>query len=194
MKSCLRMILCALSFLLTMHVFGQPDKLASQIRNDPDWNIIYNNNADFLNRLLAQPYTLSEIWSQGQDNFLRQLNYSRDEYYQLRMETREAAARLLNKFPSLNTPGRCNPCGQTDLQLTGKVDAFLTTVRVARKMDATEYLREVESDEGSDPRCTWRFYACAIVCAGTIEAFPVYLACCALCLCEYCRNPPLWCY
>ena len=193
MKSCCRIILCALLSLLTINVFGQTDKLALQISNDPDWHIIYNNNADFMNRVLSQPYTLSEIWSFGQDNFLLQLNYTREEYYQKRMETREAAARLLNKYPLLNAPGSCNPCSQTDLQLTSKVDAQITSLRVARKMDATDPLKEIESDEDSSPKCGWKFYACCIVCAGTIEAFPVYLACCALCMCEYCKNPPAWC-
>ena len=193
MKSYCRIILCALLFLLTINGFGQTDRLALQIRNDPDWHIIYNNNADFMNRLLRQPYTLSEIWSFGQDNFLLQLNYTREEYYRRRMETREAAARLLNKYPLLNAPGSCNPCSQTDLQLTSKVDAQVTSLRVARTMDATDQLREIESDEEGGPKCGWKFYACVIVCAGTIEAFPVYLACCALCMCEYCKNPPAWC-
>lgn len=37
-------------------------------------------------------------------------------------------------------------------------------------------------------KCGWRFYACCAVCAGTIEAFPVYLACCALCYDQYCTD------
>ena len=37
-------------------------------------------------------------------------------------------------------------------------------------------------------KCGWRFYACCAVCAGTIEFFPVYLACCALCYDEYCTG------
>ena len=193
MKFFLKRIQCILLLLLTVNVFGQTDRLAVQIRNDPDWQIIYNNNADFLSRLMKQSYTLSELWGMGQENFLLLLNYSREEYYQRRMETRDAAARLLNKYPALNMPGNCNPCQQTDLQLTGKVDAFVGNLKVARTADATAYLREIVSDDGSGPQCGWRFYACVIVCAGTIEAFPVYLACCALCLCEFCKNPPAWC-
>jgi hypothetical protein len=192
MKSCIRVILCALLFLLTVNVFGQTDKLALQISNDPDWHIISNNNADFLKRMLQQPNTLSEIWSRGQDNFLLQLGYSREEYYERRMETREAAARLLNRYPLLNAPGSCNSCTQSELQLTGKIDAVVSSMRVARQIDATDLMREIESDEDG-PKCGWRFYACVIVCAGTIEIFPVYLACCALCMCEYCKNPPAWC-
>ena len=193
MKSCVRGILCALLFLLTVNVFGQTDKLALQIRNDPDWHIINNNNADFFRRMLQQPNTLSEIWSQGQDHFLLQLGYSREEYYQRRMETREAAARLLNRYPLLNTSGNCSPCSQSELQLTSKIDAVVSSMRVAHKMDATDQMRVLEPDESLEPKCGWRFYACVLVCAGTIEAFPVYLACCALCMCEYCKNPPEWC-
>jgi hypothetical protein len=37
--------------------------------------------------------------------------------------------------------------------------------------------------------CPWQFYACCTVCAGTIAAFPAYLACCALCFSQFCCNP-----
>ena len=193
MKSFLYAILCALMLCLTMNVFSQSDRLAIQIRADPDWQIIYNSSTDFLNRLMRQPYTLSELWGTGQDNFLQLLNYRREEYYQKREETRQAAARLLNKYPLLNTPENCYSCKQTDLHLTAKVDAILNKLRIARTADASDYLRAIDSDEASGPKCSWRFYACVIVCAGTIEVFPVYLACCMICLCEYCKNPPAWC-
>lgn len=193
MRSILKKIQCALLLLVALNVFGQRDKQVEQIRNDPDWQIIYNNNIDFLNRVLGQSYSLSELWAMGQDNFLQQLNYSLDDYYQKRTETRAAAARLLNKFPELNTPGMCNTCRLDERQLTGKVDAFLSHLRLRRSPDVATYLRETESLDLQNPQCGWKFYACAIVCAGTIEIFPVYLACCALCLCENCRNPPSWC-
>ncbi|HYF33552.1 MAG TPA: hypothetical protein VD993_20650 [Chitinophagaceae bacterium] len=208
MKSIARKIQCALLILVATNVWGQTEKQAVFIHNDPDWQIILRNNSDFLNRLARQPYSLSDIWSLGQENFLRQLNYSRSEYYQKQVETRQAAARLLSKYPDVNTMGSCNGCGLSEAQLTGKVDAFVRQLRQSRLPDAETYLREmvsgtggfresaareIDADESSGPQCGWKFYACAIVCAGTIEAFPVYLACCAICLCEYCKNPPSWC-
>lgn len=193
MRSLLRKIPYVLLLFIGLNVFGQTDKLSIQIRADPDWQIIYNNNTEFLNRLLRLPYTLSEIWARGQEYFLQQLNYSRDEYFQRREETRQAAARLLNRFPLLNTPGNCNTCMQSDLQLTSKVDLFINDMRRKNIPDAGVALRQIDSEGGSGPGCGWRFYACVIVCAGTIEIFPVYLACCSICLCEYCRNAPAWC-
>lgn len=200
MKSMFIKIQYALLLLLTVNVFGQREKQmtqtpqVTQITNDPDWQIILSNNTDFFNRLARQPNSLSEIWAAGPDNFLSQLNYTREEYYQKRMETRDAAVRLMNKFPDLNSFGACTGCRLSEKELTGKVDQFLMGLRSQRGIDAGSYLREIDSDEGGfGPKCGWKFYACATICAATIEFFPAYLACCAICLCEYCRNPPAWC-
>jgi len=46
---------------------------------------------------------------------------------------------------------------------------------------------------GSGPDCRPSCYLCFAVCAATIEAFPLYLACCYLCMCSFCNNPPPGC-
>ena len=116
MKSLFQKILFVLCACVSLTASAQREKSAAQINNDPDWQVILNNNTDFLNRLLGQEQTLSGIWSEGKDNFLSMLSYSAYEYNQKFVETRAAAERLLKKYPELNTVG-CDVCRKSELEL-----------------------------------------------------------------------------
>jgi hypothetical protein len=199
MKSMFQKILFVLCACISLTAFAQQERSATLVNNDPDWQVILNNNIDFLNRLLGQEQTLSDIWSGGKDNFLSMLSYSAYEYNQKVVETKAAAQRLLQKYPELNTVG-CDVCRTSETQLINRTDNFIDYLKYTRTYDAGSFFREIdlEADEEGDagygnPKCGWRFYACIAICAASIEFFPAYLACCVICLCDYCKNPPKWC-
>ena len=200
MKSLFQKILFVLCACVSLTASAQREKSAAQINNDPDWQVILNNNTDFLNRLLGQEQTLSGIWSEGKDNFLSMLSYSAYEYNQKFVETRAAAERLLKKYPELNTVG-CDVCRKSELELITRTDNFINYLKSMRIYDAGSFFREIDqegTEEGDggygNPKCGWKFYACVTLCAAAIEFFPAYLACCVFCLCDHCKNPPKWCY
>ncbi|HEY0677413.1 MAG TPA: hypothetical protein VGD17_03965 [Chitinophagaceae bacterium] len=192
MKSIIKKIQLILYLLIGITAFGQRDQKAVQIRNDPDWKIILNNNVDFLNRLLKQEKTLAEIWSDGRGNIPEQLGYAEGEYLQKHAEVRAAASRLLIKYPELNSVS-CQNCKLTGAEMIGRTDNFINYLKRGNNFDSGEFFQVIEDDEEGSPQCSWKFYACITICAATIEFFPAYLACCGLCLCEYCKNPPSWC-
>jgi hypothetical protein len=196
MKPVSKKILFILCMFCNLAVSGQSEKGVLHIKYDPDWQVINHNNADFFNRMLKQPYSLSALWSTGQSNFLDQLNYSFEDYTRRRTETKEAAMRLLKKYPDLNAAG-CAPCRIGENVMMSRLDSFIEQLRSENKPDAGAFFRAIDSDEGAGleagPKCGWQFVACVVICAATIEVFPAYLACCAICLCQYCKNPPKWC-
>jgi hypothetical protein len=192
MKPVSKKILFILCICSSLAVSGQYEKGSFYIRNDPDWQVICGNNVDFFNRVLKQPYSLSALWSAGQPNFLGQLSYSFEDYTRKHAETKEAAMRLLKKYPDLNAVG-CAPCKSSEYVVMSQLDSFIEHLRATNTLDAGMFFRAIEDEGETGPKCGWQFVACVIICAATIEAFPAYLACCAICLCTYCKNPPKWC-
>lgn len=192
MKPVSNKILLVLCICSNFVAFGQNERVARQIQYDPDWQVIYNNNVDFFNRALRQEYSLTTLWSTGQANYLAHLNYGFEDYLRRREESKEAAMRLLKKYPDLNGVG-CTSCRSGEYQALGQLDNFIEHLRATNTLDAGMFFRAIDEDVDSGPKCTLQFYACVLVCLVTIEAFPAYLACCGLCLCQYCKNPPKWC-
>lgn len=55
------------------------------------------------------------------------------------------------------------------------------------------YISNGGGDPDDGPKCPASFYLCCATCAATIGAFPVYIMCCTVCLCGFCKNPPSSC-
>lgn len=193
MKCIFKRMLIVCCACISLTAIGQREKSADQIKKDPDWQIIVNNNIDFLNRALRQGNSLSDLWEQGASYFLEQLNYTREEYERRHAETRDAANRLLRKY-TLATP-ECETCNEGEQVMLARADRMIDQMRSGRVAAPETLLREVDTVEGSadGPNCGLKFYLCVLGCASTIEFFPAYLLCCASCMCNFCKNPPTWC-
>lgn len=192
MKSLFKKMLIACCVCIGLTAMGQGEKSGDHIKNDPDWQLIINNNIDFLNRALRQGNSISDLWSQGPGYFLEQLNYTREEYERRHAETRDAANRLLRKY-SLMATGECETCHQGEAAMIDQADRLIDQMRSGRTPGPASLFRAIDADEDGGPKCGYRFYMCVLMCASTIEFFPVYLLCCAGCMCQYCKNPPTWC-
>src|SRR5215213_5309336 len=172
MKSLFKKVLIACCACISLNAIGQREKSADQIKNDPDWQIIVDNNIDFLNRVLRQGNSISDLWEQGASYFLEQLNYTREEYERKHAETRDAAYRLLRKY-TLNTSPACEVCAEGEQVMLARVDRLIDNVRIGRAPAPESLLRAIDSVEGdSGPNCGLKFYLCVLGCATTIEFFP----------------------
>lgn len=193
MKSLLKKVLIACCACISLHATGQREKSIDHIKKDPDWQIIVNNNIDFLNRALRQGNSISDLWEQGASYFLEQLNYTREDYERRHAETRDAAQRLLRKY-TLYTSTDCETCKEDEQVLLARMDRLLDNVRLGRAPVPESMLRAIDdAGDTGGPNCGLKFYLCVLGCASTIEFFPAYLLCCASCMCMHCKNPPLWC-
>lgn len=194
MKSLLKKVLIACCACISLNAIGQHEKSVEHIKNDPDWQIIVNNNIDFLNRALRQGNSISDLWEQGASYFLEQLNYTREDYERRHAETRDAAQRLLRKY-TLNTSPECETCTEGEQVMLARVDRLIDNVRLGRSPVPETLFRAIDNVEGDEtgPKCGLKFYLCVLGCATTIEFFPAYLLCCASCMCNFCKNPPVWC-
>lgn len=193
MKSLLKRVLVACCACISLNATGQREKSGDHIKKDPDWQIIVNNNIDFLNRALRQGNSISDLWEQGASYFLEQLNYTREEYERKHAETRDAAYRLLRKY-TLTSPA-CETCAEGEQVMLARIDRLIDNVRMGRAPAPESMLRSIDSVEGGDggPGCGLKFYLCVLGCATSIEFFPGYLLCCASCMCNFCKSPPAWC-
>ena len=192
MKSFFKKMLIACCVCIGTTAMAQRELSADQIKNDPDWQIIIDNNADFLNRVLVQGSTIAALWSQGPAYFLESLNYTREEYERRHAEVKEAANRLLRRFAPFRAV-ECETCGIGEAGMIEQADKLVTQMRVGRIPEPASLFREIDSIDGDGPKCGFRFYMCVLTCASTIEFFPLYLLCCGGCLCQFCKNPPSWC-
>lgn len=195
MRSLFRFVLCALFIASCPDVFSQNDRKIDDIKNDPDWKIILENNIDFINRLTGNSQNFFSIWSEDRSKAGEKLGYSHSELDQRYNETKDAARRLLAKYPALRD-AKCDNCELTEAEMIRRTDQLVGRLKAERVNDVGMYFQAIEDDEeigDTGPKCGWKFYACVAICAATIEFFPGYLACCAFCLCQYCTNPPAWC-
>jgi hypothetical protein len=194
MKCLFKKVLIACCACISLNAIGQREKSADHIKKDPDWQIIVNNNIDFLNRALRQGNSISDLWEQGASYFLEQLNYTREEYERRHTETRDAALRLLSKYALIGST-ECETCKEGEQIMLARADRMIDNIRMGRSPAPESLLRAIDNAEDGDigPKCGLQFYLCVLGCAATIEFFPAYLLCCGGCMCRFCKNPPAWC-
>ncbi len=103
---------------------------------------------------------------------------TKEEFADLNEKYKEAFKRLSIKFGISKTMGTCESC---KLSLAEKVNVIDNTVDKfkGKPQMMNKYFASLTTV--SQNCCGGWFYLCIAVCAGSIEVFPVYLACCALC-------------
>lgn len=179
MKTLSGKILFLLSLCCGMIVFGQPEKKAGRsIRSDPDWHVMYRNNAGSFNRMLRQEHPLSLSLPAMEEPYPGWLHYSATDYHRRRMAVKKAALRVLKTYPGCcaevrESFGACEPeAGEAIVRL----DVLAAYARARGIYDAG-MCSGIMDDMYPDSK-SWRSLgACLLACAAAAEIFPVGLAC-----------------
>jgi hypothetical protein len=175
------------------------------ITRDENWKIIAANNAMVMSKILAKKIDVNKFDFKNEEAFLELIDMDRKTYLQHVSQNKVASRKLLQKMKEMgiNTSSDCITCTKSNEDL---ISDFKKTIikfqempakfknfnRKSLKINSTFQTSVVSASDITDGEtseqlcCPFAFYACCAVCAGTIEIFPVYLACCYLCGVEYC--------
>jgi hypothetical protein len=175
-----------------------PEKKASGIKSDKDWNFIMGKSKEFTERLIKSNIDFKNVELLKSKDLYLKLGYTELEFKTLVSEVTDAASRLIKNY-NLEKYTNCKPCVsdiENKLPIYQKYGTyFRNTPSAIDKFYsglATSPNNVVLAEE-EGPGCGLAFYACVAVCAAAIPTFPIYLLCCAGCLCEFCSNPPSVC-
>ena len=155
--------------------------------NDPDWQTMIKIQYQVINSILtSKAANVDNFDFTNEEEFLNVIGMSKEQYLEKVKINKEAAQRFVTKF-KIN--GSCKTCS---LNYVDQINAFknvLQSFRVSslKYSNFTKSLQSGDSGRIQGPLCCgfW-FYACCATCALSIEIFPLYLACCALCYSSEC--------
>lgn len=168
----------------------------NSIKNDPDWKVIAGNNAAILEKFITKKVDLNKFDFNNQEEFLKIAGMDKSTYLNIVKENKSAANRLILKFKfSTSSNPKCVSCSEninsTIYTLRGNISKF--------QQNPFEFQRFKQNSLGiannvvggvtpdvAKPCCPVQFYECVVVCAATIEFFPVYLICAAGCYGGFC--------
>jgi hypothetical protein len=165
---------------------NEEEKKVIAFSKEADWKLIYNTHIEFMDKLVNAGVDLASMDFKDENSILKAVKMSRREYLAKVEQVKAASNRLVEKY---NIEGDCSSCRQGEENVRNKFQ----DIAVAFQKDPESYNNYknalIVNTEAAGWCCGWRFYACCVVCAGTIAAFPAYLACCALCFDSYCCKP-----
>ena len=166
------------------------------IRNDDDWRFIASKNLETITKLAKSNIDVNKFDFTNEEAVLKLLGKTKNEYLREMQQIKVSAERLIGKFNFLQSQNsECISCKFT------VDDALLTTKKTISRLqenddsftqlqtllETTDYVDPIDEDGGGENACCGlKFYACCTFCAASIEVFPVYLMCCALCFDNYC--------
>lgn len=158
------------------------------IESDPDWILIASTNEWMMEKIINAGVDPMTVNFSNKQAFLSIVNLTEEEYTAKHNEVRAAALRLIDRYQWTST-ANCTTCNLTEEELISlvkkNVDYYRNNPTVVYKITS----RSVGSGGGSSQPCyNASFYMCVVLCAATIEAFPVYLFCCYMCGCWHCCN------
>ncbi len=174
------------------NIFVKYTDSLDKYRNDPDWQIMARIQYQFINSLVSNRKINLDLFDfNNENNLLTAIGMSRAEYLAQVKLNREAAVRFMKKY---SITGSCSTCTLSPADQVNTLRNVLTTFRmnnVQYSNFAANSLSVIPSTNlaSGGTCCGFWFYACCAVCALSIEAFPLYIACCALCYhSECCGN------
>ncbi|MFI5451659.1 hypothetical protein ACHMWN_05825 [Pedobacter sp. UC225_61] len=173
-----------------------PQQQVNVLSRDEDWKTIVELNTMFMDKVVNSKESFNSVTLNDEEKILSIIGMSREEYLGKVAKAKSAAERILTKYNiSKNLNASCASC---NLQKNEKdfadfkqsINFFKSnrsTYEQQRQNIITTSLVAAEPGGGGESLCCGPdFYLCATICAATIEAFPVYLACCYLCYRSYC--------
>lgn len=173
--------------------------IENNIASDPVWLEMTDISQKYSDLIVALP-NIDEALTTDVQAFCNAIHISIGEYQADAIKMKALSANLIEKYQMNLGHVTCHFCNETaEQKLTRAKNNFKYLQDNPNQYTAFyESVRYKESEGGGNgtgtqgPECGASFYLCCAVCAATIEIFPVYLACCGVCLKEYCKNPPSW--
>jgi len=166
----------------------------AKFKAENDWKTIVETSKAFTEKLVASNIDVRNIKDFRNADFLNTIGITMAEFESDLKKVSDAGKRLNEKYQMKDYDLKCKSC---EIDQPSKLSMMNNSIESFRKdkLKADVYFANlIESDPSETlfaaPKCTWQFYLCITVCAATIEFFPIYLACCALCMSSYCKNPP----
>lgn len=151
---------------------------------EPNFKNLYVNTFEIFDKLVYSEVDLKDLTN---ENFSEKLGISNETLNESINNVRSEGNKILQSGKIESTS--CQGCKSISNE---KVIEVITHYREHKdeyeKFKAAWNNGDIEIGITDGFKCGWRFYACCAVCAATIEAFPIYLCCCALCYDEYCTG------
>ena len=154
------------------------------IKNDPDWQTIAAIEGNFVDRLVSAKIDLANFDLNNEKLVLSTVGMTKDEYLKNVDQVRAAANSLVKRYGISSAD-----CSSCSLDINTKNDMVRSEIAQFKVNPAIYSRFRTESlglADGTNKAtscccCGWGFYGCVTLCALSIEIFPVYLACCAVC-------------
>ena len=151
-----------------------------------------------MDRLVKAKVDIGKIDFKNESAFLKILALEKSEYLERSLKVKSAANRLILKYGITSEPGspKCISCksnfNEVILKLKEVVNLFKGNHTAFENFQSAILANFEGSNVAASKEnlcCGFFFYACVTFCAASIEVFPVYLMCCALCFDTYCCKP-----
>lgn len=161
------------------------------LSSDADWKLIASKNIETISKLVNSNIDVNTFNFDYEVEFLKVIGISKGRYLQDVAQIKAAAKRLTLKYnlSSQTFSGECVSCKSNKTEELAKLKRTIHLFR-ENKLSFAKFQNLLISpslvDPGGNACCPWRFYACVTFCAASIEVFPVYLMCCAICYDTYC--------
>lgn len=162
------------------------------VNADADWKFIASKNLETISKLVNSKIDVNKFDFTSEEGFLKAIGVDKTQYLNDTKAVKAAANRLIAKYNlSSSATGECISCKTNNDESIAKIKRTITLLR-ENKASFTKFQALLSSpnlnlvDPGDGGCCGWRFYACVTFCAASIEIFPVYLMCCAICYDTYC--------
>lgn len=144
-------------------------EVSKKIKVDTDWVKLNDNVVQMANILVNNNFQYDTVNYQGDDFFYKSLGKDGNQYKALYTESKELASKLRVKYFSKL---ECIDCVMIHKNLS---DVELNSILYSSAIEVPK----IDCNN-------WKFYACGVVAATTIEFPPAFAAALVLCISEYC--------
>jgi biotin operon repressor len=160
------------------------------IKTDPSWIKITEISKKFTDAIINSNYKTEDINWADLNQISKVTGISENDLENMMQEIKDAGNLILAKYNHSNKLANCATCSRnySEKEAIEKFKLIISKWRTNSRLK-DKYYSNLRVSEG-EPNCPIVFYLCVATCAVTIEAFPLYLACCTICLCEFCDTPP----
>jgi len=181
------LLFCMIGKPLITHAQSDETKMIA-FSNEADWKTIYTLHLDIMNRLIKSSYDLTTVDLSDENTFLNIVRLNRQEYLDMVTKSKEAAARLAEKY---DIREECSICRQDASESIKQFQDIASNYQKNPEAFNTyqKSITSIDETAGETRCCGWRFYLCTTACAVTLEAFPLYLTCAAACFTRFCCKP-----
>lgn len=155
---------------------GNAQTDSQNLLKDPDYQKMIGIQIDIVKSFIEKKVDFEKFDFNNNEEFLKIIDMSKDEYLSNVKLNKELATKLIQKY---KLEGKSDLCG---LNLDDQISQAKNSL-ISFQNDPESYLsfqNQLNSNYASKLKCGFWFYAEVALCAATIEAFPVYLLCCAV--------------